>query len=134
MDTPNNVLGFDEVVDTIVDAIEIGRKFGDAISDGLDLSDLGTVFAVAPKFVEIYNDANLAYAQLLDLTPFEAQQAAEEIALRAKLPTTGVLGKVNVALNLMSRTYQEVMDDIDLIQDWKAFVASLKPADAADPN
>lgn len=131
MQTDNN-LGYDEVVDTIVDLIQIGRTVGDALADGLDLTDVTAVFSIAPRLVEVYRDANTAYAQLLDLTTGEASLAVAEIAEHAQLPATGILGKVNEALNLLSRTYQEVVDGIDLAQDWRDWVVSLKPTDTAD--
>lgn len=126
-----NVLGFDEVVDTAVDIIEIGKTVADALEDGLDIGDAGAVLKIAPRLMEVYRDGNVAYAQLLDLTPGEAAEAVAQIADRAELPTTGVLGRINEALNLLSRTYQVVMDNVNLAGDWIAWARSLKPADAA---
>lgn len=124
---PKNTLGINELVDTAVDVLEVGQTVGRALSDGLDLTDIGAVWTVAPRLVEVIRDGKQALAELMDLTPGESAEAVLQISDRANLPATGVLGKVQEALVLLARTHQEIADDIDLAQDWIAFVKSIRP-------
>lgn len=130
---PKNTLGITELVDTAVDVLEVGQTVGRALSDGLDLTDIGAVWTVAPRLVEVIRDGKQALAELMDLEPEESAEAVRQISTRANLPPTGVLGKVQEALVLLARTHQEIADDIDLAQDWIAFVKSIRPT-SADEN
>lgn len=125
-------LGFDEVVDTAIDVIETARKVRDAIADGIDLTDVATIFSIAPRLAEVYRDRAVFAAQLADLTPEESTLAAAAIAARTDVPGDRAFTKVNEALILLARTHQEISDDIDLAQDWIEWGKSLRPDDAAE--
>lgn len=127
---PKNTLGITELVDTAVDVLEVGQTVGRALSDGLDLTDIGAVWNVAPRLVEVIRDGKQALAELMDLTPAESAEAVLQISERAHLPATGVLGKVQESLILLARTHQEIADGIDLAQDWIEFVKSIRPTSA----
>ena len=127
---PQNNLGIDHLVDVAVDIIETSDIVAKALSDGLDITDVGAVWKAAPRLAEIVQEGKEAYNELLDLTPEESTLAAQQIAERANLPATGVLGKVNSGLILLARTHQEIADDIDLAQDWLQWAKSLRNADA----
>jgi len=127
---PQNNLGIDHLVDVAVDIIETSDIVAKALSDGLDITDVGAVWKAAPRLAEIVREGKEAYNELLDLTPEESTLAAQQIAERANLPATGVLGKVNSGLILLARTHQEIADDIDLAQDWLQWAKSLRNADA----
>lgn len=122
-----NLLGYDEVVDTAADAIEAAQAIREALADGLDLSDVGAVFKAAPRLVEIYRDRNTFVAQLADLTPEESLLAAAAIAERTNIPNDRVLEKANEALFLLARTHQAVIGGVDLAQDWIEWGKSLRP-------
>lgn len=134
MQPEENVLGFDEVVDTASDAIEVATTIRRALADGLDLTDVGAVFSAAPRLAEIYRDRNLFLAQVADLTPEESVQAAAVIAARTDVPNDRVLEKAHEALFLLARTHQAVVGTVDLAQDWIEWGKSLRPATDAAEN
>lgn len=119
-------LGFDEVVDTAVDILECADQIGDAVSDGIQISDMGVLFSVAPKALEIKRDGKVAIAQLLDLNPEEAAIAAAQIAERTGKPVTGIIARVNEGFTLTVRTYRLVSDGTHLVQDWVRFGKSIR--------
>lgn len=121
-----NELGFDEVVDTSVDILDAASLIAAALSDGVQISDLGVLFSIAPKVVEIKRDGKAAVAQLIDLSPDEAAEAAIQIAERTGKPATGIIARVNEGFTLTVRTYRFVTDGTHLVQDWTRFVKSIQ--------
>lgn len=121
-----NELGFDEVVDTSVDILDAASLIAAALSDGVQISDLGVLFSIAPKVVEIKRDGKAAVAQLIDLSPDEAAEAAIQIAERTGKPATGIIARVNEGFTLTVRTYRLVTDGTHLVQDWTRFVKSIQ--------
>lgn len=124
---PQNNLGYDQIIDTAVDVIDVAKAVQEAFADGIDITDAVTLFRVAPRIGEIYNDRNLFVAQLKDLTPEEGIMAAVDISARTNVPGDLVFEKVNEALMLLARTYAEISDDIELAQDWIEWGKSLSP-------
>lgn len=129
-----NVLGYDEVVDTAIDAIETAKAVRDAVADGLDLSDISALFKVAPRIAEIYRDRNVFVAQVADLTPEESLLAATAIAERTNEPNDTVFAKANEAIYLLARTHQTVVAGVDLAQDWIDWGKSIRPTPDAAEN
>ena len=112
--TPSNTLGFDEVVDTLGDALEIVEQVHDAVKDGLQITDLVTLFSVAPKVNEIRKDAAVFAAQLQDLTPGESEQAAIQLAARSGQSQDGIVQKGVVALHLAAEWHATVSNVTNL--------------------
>lgn len=129
MDTSNlsiDALGFDELVDTAADILETADLIGGALSDGFQITDLGVLLSVAPKAAEIKRDGKQAVNELLDLDADEAAKAASAIAERTGKPTTGIINRVNEAFTLSARTYRQVTDGYNLVQDWARWGRSLR--------
>lgn len=111
-----NKLGFDEVVDTACDIIESGVIIGVAVEDGIQITDLSALFALAPKAAEIKGDWRKALDQLNDLDPDEAKEAARLIAARTGNPQEGILARVNEAFNIVADAYGWVKQGVYLVQ------------------
>ena len=101
----NNELGYDEVVDTLADSIEVGEKVGKAFSDGVQWQDSFVIIGESQKLEEIVRDAPVAYRQFLDLSPEEATKAEAELANRLSTDPSEIKGKIKGAINLLTRTY-----------------------------
>lgn len=99
------VFGFSEVVDTACDIIESGVIVSDALTDGVQISDLAALFQLAPKAKEIKGDWRTALDQLNDLDPAEAKEAARQIAARTGNPVDGILARVNEAFDIVADAY-----------------------------
>lgn len=108
-------LGFDEVVDTAVDIIESGVIIGEALSDGIQITDLSALFQLAPKAAEIKGDWREALDQLNDLDPDEAKEAARQIAARTGNPVDGILARVNEAFDIVADAYGLVKQGMYLV-------------------
>lgn len=103
-----NKYGFAEVVDTFSDAIEIGTAVENAISDGVQFTDLFAVYQQYPKAKEIYDEFEVFRRQFLDLTPEESRQAFDQIAERTGVDKSVVQGKALLFLSLAGRGYRLV--------------------------
>jgi len=82
IDGTENELGFDEVVDTISDAIRFGSFIEERLSDGVGFDDAIALIPQYPVLQEMYDDRKLFAAELLDLTNEEASEAVKEIAAK----------------------------------------------------
>lgn len=114
----NNELGYDEVVDTLADSVELGEKLGVAFSDGVQWQDSFLIIGESQRIEEIARDAPVAYRQFLDLTPEEATKAEAELAERLSTNPSEIKGKIKGAINLLTRTY--VLFD-DYVEYFKSF-------------
>jgi hypothetical protein len=106
----NKNLGINELVDTCVDAIDVADALVETFADGFQWQDTATLLGISPKIAEIASDAKEALDELLDLTPEEAEEAANLIAVRAKLPegpVEGILDEVREAMFLIVEIYAE---------------------------
>jgi len=103
-----NKHGFAEVVDTFSDAIEIGTAVEKALSDGVQFTDLFSVYQQYPKAKEIYEDFATFREQFLDLTPEESRQAVDQIAERTGVDKSVVQNKAMLFLSLAGRGYRLV--------------------------
>ena len=120
-------LGVDAIVDLAVDAIEAGREIAPALADGLQLTDAMVVIGNFNRLKRIVENAKPALEEIKDLTGDEAQKAAMEISVRAHIPDDGTaLSTAGKAIKLAARTYRQVENTIDLVQDWQALFE--KPA------
>jgi hypothetical protein len=124
MNTQNKV-GIDNLVNAGVDVIESAKAVGVALGDGFQIADAGALFTVVPRVKNVINIGRAAVSELMDLDASESAEVAKQIAERTGSPTTGILAKVNDGLALLARTHQEVVDDIELFQDWKQYVSNL---------
>lgn len=125
MENLNN-LGTDALENELVGVLNTAKTLGTALGDGFQLTDIGALISVAGDVKAIVNNGKQALKELLDLSPTESEEVAARVAARAGLPNFGILGKVNEGLQLLARTHREVADDIDLFEDWKLFVTTLK--------
>lgn len=123
---PVQELGFDQLVDTAIDIIESGVIVADAVSDGIQISDLGALFSLAPKAAAIKTEWRQALNELADLTPEEAQEAQRQIAARTGNPATGIIARVNEAFDIVADAYGLVKQTIYLVDRAKRWGASLK--------
>lgn len=105
IDGTENELGFDEVVDTISDAIEFGSFVEERLSDGLGFDDAIALIPQYPKLQEIYDDRKIFAAQFLDLTSAEAQEAVSLISARVGKDEGYVREKGVKAVKLTARAF-----------------------------
>lgn len=77
-----NKYGFDEIVDTAGDLIEVQRDIRGALKDGLQLSDILVLYNQYPKVKEVWEDRRVFAQQLADLMPEESTQAWDQITAR----------------------------------------------------
>jgi hypothetical protein len=118
-------LGIDNLVDVAVDAIQLGKEVAEATKDGVQLTDSLVIIGNFDRIGRLGKQYKQAYAELRDLTPGEAEKAAMEISVRARLENDGtVLAKASVALKLAARTYRHVENTVDLVEDWKNLVTA----------
>lgn len=109
-------LGFDEVVDTLADAIEIADAFEKQVKD-LDGSLIEKAIPIMlslvteyPKMSEIYNDRLVFAAEFRDLDAIEAEQVIKKVSERVGQEFGFVADKALRALNLSSFIYSTVQD------------------------
>ena len=102
-----NTLGYDELVDTAADVVELTVKVVDAVKDGIQLNDAFLLLAEAKNIEEIVKDAPQALAELKDLTAEEATQASEALALRLNASPGSVIDIVEQSINLLDFTKTE---------------------------
>ncbi|MEL6275319.1 MAG: hypothetical protein AAFQ37_03505 [Bacteroidota bacterium] len=107
-----NELGFDEVVDTLGDSIEIYRTIKQPLQDGLDFTDLLAVYDAYPLAIEVYNDRNTFLSQLLDLSADEASQVLDRLTERTGIPRDNVEQIAFQSFSIASRTYRLIDNTI----------------------
>lgn len=120
-----NKFGTENLVSAAVDVLEAAKSIGKALSDGFQITDAGALFSLVPRVKNIVANGREAVSELMDLSTEESRQVAAEIAKRTGSPSTGILAKVNTGIELLARTHQEVVDDLDLFGEWKEFVNNL---------
>lgn len=112
-----NTLGFDEVVDTLDDALVVVEKVQAALADGIGLSDIGTLIDITPRLNEIRNDADTFAEQFADLTPEETEQVANQLVARRGGSSSTIVRKALAAVTLASRWHAIVTEVIDLTEE-----------------
>lgn len=127
MEVQENKYGFDEVVDTLADAIEVATGFEEKLKDGLQFTDSFEIVEQYPKIVEIYTDRKIFIQQFNDLTTEETDQAVALIAERTG-KADGFIRKYAIkSLNLAARVYRlgkHVFDEFeDIREELKTFAA-----------
>lgn len=115
-DANGNTLGFDEVVDTLDDALVVTEKVHAALADGIGLSDIGTLIDITPRLNEIRLDADTFAAQFADLTPDESEQVAAELVRRRGGSTDNIIQKALAGLTLASEWHVAADRMVDLTQ------------------
>jgi hypothetical protein len=115
----DNEYGYLELVDTVADAVELGKKLFEALKDGVQLNDAFVLLAEAKNIEEIVQDAPQAFLELKDLDPEEAQAAAALLAERIDAEPGSALDIVEQALNLLTRGYVYFSDVVRFGKQWK---------------
>lgn len=120
-------LGIDALVDLAVDAIAVSRDLKTALADGVQLTDSFVVINNFGRLQNIGKNAKAAWAEIKDLDGRESEQAAMEIAVRARLDSDAdvVWRKVGQAFRLAARTHRQVDNTLELVEDWKEFFAEV---------
>lgn len=116
-----NTLGFDEVVDTLDDALGVVEKVESALADGIGLGDIGVLFEITPRLNEIKNDAGAFAAQFADLTPEESEEVAAQLVARRGGSPSVVVDKALGALHLAARWHGAVQQVVGLVDDTVAY-------------
>lgn len=104
--TIHGELGYDEVVDTIADALEFLDWCEDRLEDGAGFDDAIALVGQYPKLQEIYEDRKTFAAQFLDLDANETQAAVRDIAKRVGKEEDVVRTKGIQALQIADRTFR----------------------------
>lgn len=112
-----NTLGFDEVVDTLDDALVVTEKVHAAVSDGIGLTDIGTLIEITPRLNEIRQDADTFAQQFADLTPEESQDVADQLVARRGGSADVIVQKALAGLQLAARWHVTVENVTGLVQD-----------------
>lgn len=123
--TTKNKLGIEMLVMVCAGIINTAKTIGGALADGFQITDAGALFSVAGDVKDVVKNGRNALNELLDLNAEESQQVADQIAALTGNPSTGILGKVNQGLHLIARTHREVVDDLELFEDWREYVTTL---------
>lgn len=104
--------GFDEVVDTLADAIEIAQDFAEKMPTG-DGSVIEKAMPILfelveqwPKLKEIYEDRETFWQQFKDLDAAESAAAVDQIGERVGLDGNAVIDKALRSLNLAAIIYE----------------------------
>lgn len=104
--------GFDEVVDTLSDAIEVTQAFEEKLPTepgSIIEKAMPIVFELVeqwPKLKEIYTDREVFWQQFKDLDAAESAAAVDQIADRVGLESSVVADKALRALNLAATVYE----------------------------
>lgn len=126
----SNELGYDEVVDTLGDVLDVTEAFEDALSDGVQPTDLFVIVNNYPKLKEIGADLPVFWAQLKDLTPEESEEVTKELAKRRGEGMDTIAGKVSAGLRRVVRTYRfgyyVLGEGQAILEDWQDFYEELK--------
>lgn len=100
-------LGYDEVVDTICDVIDLGKNVRNVFADGFQV--IPDLIALTPEFFkvqEIMADAPMAIQQLKNLSVDEAKKAHAEIAKRTGLHEDKVVDAVTKGFGIIVELYE----------------------------
>lgn len=101
-----NEFGFDEVVDTLCDIVEVGDQAIKPFADGFQLlPDIVALTPLFPRIQEIVMDAPLAWKQFKDLTVEESNTVQERVAARLDLSNDIVEEKIKSAIRILTRVY-----------------------------
>jgi hypothetical protein len=98
--------GYDEVVDTLGDSIEIYRKINTPLEDGLQFTDILALYDAYPLAMEVFNDRNTFIRQFLDLTPDESVRVLDELSARTGTPRDKVEQIATQSFQMASRVYR----------------------------
>lgn len=123
-----NTLGFDEVVDTLDDALIVVEKVHAAVSDGIGLTDIGTLIEITPRLNEIRQDADTFAGQLADLTPDESREVAKQLVARRGGSTDNIVKKALDGLVLVARWHDVGTQVAELVTATINFGKSFKKA------
>lgn len=110
-------LGFDEVIDTLDDALVVTEKVHAAAQDGIGVGDIGTAFEITPLLNDIRQDAGTFAAQLADLTPAESDAVADALVARRGGSKDTIVQKALAGLQLASRWHDFSATAVVLVQD-----------------
>ena len=111
-------LGYQELVDTFCDIVELAEKLGAALEDGVQIEDAFVILAEAAKITELIKDAPAAFSELKDLTAQESLEVEKAISQRLG-STTNVRTKINTAVGLLTRCYLVIQDFINFKNSFK---------------
>jgi hypothetical protein len=117
MNNQQNLLGYDEVVDTLADSITVYRKISEPLRDGFQFPDLLSLYDAYPHLREIYDDRRTFSAQFLDLTAEESISVLDELSQRTGVARDKVEQVAFRAFGVAGRTYRLVRHNISEIQD-----------------
>lgn len=113
-------LGIDNIVRLGIDSILLIKQVGPSFSDGFQATDIFVVIQQYPKIVSIGMVAKTAFAEIRDLDPEEAKEAAQRIADGAGIKNDGtVWGRVAQGLELGARTYNWFDEGKVILHGWK---------------
>lgn len=113
-------LGIDNIVKLGIDSILLIKQVGPSFSDGFQATDIFVVIQQYPKIVSIGMVAKPAFAEIRNLDPQEAKEAAQRIADGAKIANDGtVWGRVAQGLALGARTYNWFDEGKVILYEWK---------------
>jgi hypothetical protein len=104
METKNE-LGYDEVVDTLADLLDVVDIVKLQLKDGFQFTDAFSVMQIYPKLKEVFDDRKVFVSQFLDMTPGESDQAVLELSERIGAEVDVLKGKIVQVLILTSSTY-----------------------------
>lgn len=114
-------LGFDQVVATVADICEAADSIYQAVRDGIQIRDAATLFTLAPRIENIKRNGHTAVQQFLDLDETETAQASVQLSQRLSQSQSVMLHHLDQAFTLVARTYKEVVDVKNLVNDWSRF-------------
>jgi hypothetical protein len=117
MNYQENLLGYDEVVDTLADSITVYRKISTPLRDGFQFPDLLSLYDAYPHLREMYDDRRTFAAQFIDLTAEETIAVLDELAVRTGVPRDKVEQVAFRAFSIAGRTYRLVRHNLAEIQD-----------------
>jgi hypothetical protein len=126
--------GYDEVTDSIADLFEAGIAIGEAVGDGLQVTDALVAIQEYPNLKEVVDDFPVFLGQFTKLTPVTAMEALTAARDRVEAKT-GPLEKIpafifGILFNL-ARGYGFAMNTYLgaklQLEDWKALGAILNP-------
>lgn len=125
-------LGFDEVIDTAVDAIEVAESLVSALKDGIQISDAGILLGVTGRINEIIRDRKVFVAQVQNLNADESMEANYQISRRLGRDgdATPFVAKAIGAVTLLARWHRIVEEGFELVTDTIGFVKPSKTVDA----
>lgn len=126
--TNGNELGFDEVVDTLDDALIVVEKVHDAVADGIGLTDIGTLIEITPRLNEIRQDVDTFASQFADLTPEESEEVAQQLVARRGGSADKIVQKALDALVLAARWHDVGTQVVDLVNATINYGKSFKKA------